>query len=144
MEVDYRIFETVHDKSRGPYVRVSTRLVRRGDKEFEEGKGYQMLSSATPLEGRTVYIVTYFQHLRGDDVKDEATKYFFEEDQARRYLFAIARAIEKQQGVEEVDVHYDSGKKNMFKLLEKLPVNNYTSFRTPEDTFSVTLAKTRV
>ena len=137
MEVVYRIKETVEDK-KGVYVPVSLKLIRQGTPGFEFGYPWQMLDSAHRLETRPdVYVVIYIQH----SGKDQATRYFFTEERARDYIRALSRVIVEQQNVREVDVHHENGKRNLFSLLDNMPVNTYTSFQTNTDTFSITLGK---
>ena len=86
-----------------------------------------------------IYIVTFIQHTG----KDEITRYFFNENDARKYIRFLGNAIENRQKATDVGVHFESGKENIHKLLNNMPMNSYTSFKTPKDTFSITLARAK-
>ena len=131
-------FHGIDKDKKGVYVPVSLKLIRQGTPGFEFGYPWQMLDSAHRLETRPdVYVVIYIQH----SGKDQATRYFFTEERARDYIRALSRVIVEQQNVREVDVHHENGKRNLFSLLDNIPVNTYTSFQTNTDTFSITLGK---
>ena len=143
MEILYYVDEKINEKGRkGSYVPISAKLYREGESGFVYAEPYRMLSSQLLLnerikEGIPVYILTYIQH----SGKDEQVTYGLDEHEMRRYIDAFRRAIERQQHVEYVDVHYESGKQNLKTLLTNMPMNTYTSFRTPTDTFSFALIK---
>ena len=140
MEEEYFINETINDKyRRNEYVPVSVHIYKRGEKGFIQDSfpWHRVYVQYHIRKGTPVYTVSFIQH----SGKDEAAKAFLREEDARRYISALGRAIVQKQGVENVDVHYGAGQKNLLPLLEKLPVNTYVNFRTPSDEFSVTLAR---
>jgi len=139
----YYVDEKIDHEKKGKYVPVSIKLVRE-DKKEKKDKYLHQLYSPNDLDRRIkqgvpVYIVTFIQHTG----KDEATKYFFDETDARRYISMLDRVITEKQNVRDVDLHYDSGRQNLHDLLKDIPMNTYTSFKTPKDTFSVTLARAK-
>jgi len=140
MDEEYFVDETVNDKfRRNEYVPVSVNIYKRGDKGFiEKSLPWQRVYIDRLIrKGTPVFVVSYIQH----SGVDEGTKAFLNEDVARRYISGLGRAVVEKQKVEEVDVHYNAGKKNLMKLLQNIPVNTYVNFRTPKDEFSVTFSR---
>ena len=145
MDIVYYLDEKIHENRRtGAYVPVTMNIIRENSKDFPQKYIHpnHYLYSFHILEDRIkqglpVYIVIFIHH----SGRDEATKYFFTENEARKYINFLALAIRKKQKIEDVDVHYENGSQNLYKLLKDMPLNTYTSFQTPGDTFSITLAK---
>lgn len=140
MDEEYFIDEKINDQyRRNEYVPVSVNIYKRGEKGFIENSfpWHRVFIDRLIRKGTPVFVVSYIQH----SGKDEAARAFLSEKVARDYIAGLARAIAQKQGVEQVDVHYGMGKKNLKTLLEKLPVNTYVNFRTPTDEFSVTFSR---
>ena len=149
MDIIYFLDENINirdDRRQGSYVPVTIKIIREGQPGFEQRdeQPLNLLYSSEDLEYKRlnrdlpVYVVIFLQHTGRID---EATKYFYDEDVARKYIASLNRAISQRYNVENVDVHYKYGMQNLNKLLKDMPLNTFTSFRTPTDTFSITLAK---
>ena len=138
MEEEYTIEEKVY-ASRSKYVPVSMKLHKVGEPGYQRDAfpWHRIWSDRRIPKGKTVYIVTYIQHSGSDD----GARLFFEEKDARKYIFALTRAISMNTGVQEVEVHYNNGLEDIFNVTQ-LPVNTYVNFRTPQDEYSITLGKT--
>ena len=153
MDYLYQLNEKVGDDET-TYVPVSMELEKYSDSS-KYVHPFQMLSATEDLEKISpLFLVIFIKHT-GEVEQDKA--YFANEEGARKYIEALGKAISMKSGVKNVQVHYnestvketgkelsvqrDSGKQDLQTLLRKLPLNTYTSFRTPQDTFSMTLAK---
>lgn len=140
MMVEYSIVEQVfEDQRQGNYVPVHGEIFKRGQLGFSEEEPWALFEAEHDLEYRVangipVYIVTYIQHTG----KDDGSKYFLSEKEAKSYIKGLARAIYQRENTSKVDVHDKMGEQNLFTVLEELPINNYVSFRTPKNTYSVT------
>jgi hypothetical protein len=140
MEEEYFVDETVNDRyKRNEYVPVSVKIYKKGEKGFVENSfpWHRVFIDRVVKKGTPIFVVSYIQH----SGKDQDARAFLTENAARKYIDGLRRAIQLTQKVENVELHFDMGEKDLKQVLEKLPLNTYVNFRTPTDEFSVTFSR---
>ena len=135
----YYLDEKIED-SRGIYVPVQISLIPLESLEDGDFERWEVLKTDKVLSGNE-YLVIFIQHTGDDDV----VKIFDTEKEARKYIRTLGIVIARKENMESdkytVEVHYKSGRMPLEKLVAGIPVNSYTSFETPQDRFSITLAR---
>ena len=140
MNEQYSIEEKIHEKRRkGVYVPVSMKIYKEGESKFDaHAYPWEKLWIDRKLNrGTPIFIVSFIQH----SGVDSDAKAFISESIARKYLRSLAIVLSQKQG-DTVDLHYKGGKSTVYEVLNDIPLDTYVNFRTPNDEFSVTLAKT--
>jgi hypothetical protein len=144
MEEEYFLDEKVYVYRReGMYVKAFGKLYKRGEIGFVENSSprQRVYSDKIIRKGATVFVVSYVCKNEVKETRDEASRCFLKENDAEKYLAALAKAISSECNCEQATLSHNQGVSPISNILKNLSTNLSVNFRTPNHNFSVTFLK---